>query len=78
MKAKKPLKDQYGGGDKSFVFKELSCYKDVESFENFLTSQERQSALMLIINRVRAQEGICYFSYLSLLSFYFYPIYKCV
>ena len=61
MKAKKPLKDEYGGGDKSFVFKELSCYKDIESFETFLTSQERQSALMFIINRLRAQEGINYF-----------------
>ena len=61
MKAKKPLKDEYGGGDKCFVFKELSCYKDIESFETFLTSQERQSALMFIINRLRAQEGIKYF-----------------
>ena len=63
MKAKKPLKDEYGGGDKSFVFKELLCYKDIHHFETFLTSQERQSVLMFIINRLRAQEGINYFAY---------------
>ena len=57
MHIPKPLKDEHGGGSKEFIFKERGCFKDVEYFENFLNSQERQSILLFVINRLRAQEG---------------------
>ena len=69
MKIKKPLKDEYGGGDKSFVSKELECYKDIGNLDTFLTSQERQGVLIFVINRLRAQEGIYCFIYVSILLF---------
>ena len=72
MNIKKPLKDEYGGGDKSFVFKELACYKDIGNLDTFLTGQERQGVLIFIINRLRAQEGIYFFIYVSILLFWFY------
>ena len=71
MKIKKPLKDEYGGGDKSFVFKELVCYKNIANLDNFLTSEERQGVLIFIINRLRAQEGIYCFIYVYKLLFSF-------
>ena len=71
MKIKKTLKDEYGGGDKSFVFKELVCYKDIGNLDTFLTSQERQGVLIFVINRLRAQEGIHFFIYVYILLFWF-------
>ena len=57
MQIPKQLKDEYGGGNKEFSIKELNSFKDIESFETFFTSQERQSVLIFLINRIRAQEG---------------------
>ena len=60
MHIPKPLKEDQGGGTKEFIFNDKCCYKDVENFEIFLTSQERQSILLFLLNRLRAQEGIHY------------------
>ena len=57
MHVPKALKDEFGGGNKEFVFEEMVCFENIENFEAFLTSQERQSILMFAINRIRAQKG---------------------
>ena len=57
MQIPKQLKDEYGGGNKEFNFMEMNSFKDIERFEDFLSTQERQSILMFLINRIRAQEG---------------------
>ena len=57
MHVPKPLKEEFGGGNKEFNFKEMTCFKDVENFELFLNSQERQAVLIFLINRLRAHEG---------------------
>ena len=57
MQIPKQLKDEYGGGNKEFSIKELNSFKDIENFGTFLSSQERQSVLIFLINRIRAQEG---------------------
>lgn len=53
----KPLKDEYGGGYREFIFNEMCRFKDIDNFETFFNSQERQSILIFVINRLRAQEG---------------------
>ena len=57
MHVPKALKDEFGGGNKEFVFEEMVCFENIENFEAFLSSQERQSILMFAINRIRAQKG---------------------
>ena len=57
MHVPKPLKEEFGGGNKEFNFKEMTCFKDIENFELFFNSQERQAVLIFLINRLRAHEG---------------------
>ena len=61
MHVPKALKDEFGGGNKEFVFEEMICFENIENFELFLTSQERQSILIFSINRIRAQKGNWHF-----------------
>ena len=60
MHIPKLLKDDFGGGNKEFSLQHMNLFKDIENFDIFLTSQERQSILEFILNRLRAQEGIYY------------------
>ena len=60
MHIPKLLKDDFGGGSKEFSLQHMNLFKDIENFDIFLTSQERQSILEFILNRLRAQEGIYY------------------
>ena len=57
MHIPKPLKDEFGGGNKEFNLKDLDHFHDIETFDGFLSSQERQSILSFTLNRLRAQEG---------------------
>ena len=57
MHIPKPLKDEFGGGNKEFNLKDLDHFKGIETFDGFLSSQERQSILSFALNRLRAQEG---------------------
>ena len=57
MRIPKVLKDEFGGGSKEFSFQHMNHFKDIETFNAFLTSQERQSILEFTLNQLRAQEG---------------------
>ena len=57
MHIPKTLKEEFGGGNKEFVLEEMMCFEDIDNFDTFLNSQERQSVLMFAINRIRAQKG---------------------
>ena len=58
MRIPKPLKDEFGGGNREFSFQDMNHFKDIETIDGFLSSQERQSILSYILNRIRAHEGI--------------------
>ena len=57
MGIRKPLKKEFGGGMKEFVFDEQECYEGVENELTFFTSQERQSIVYNKVNNLRAVEG---------------------
>ena len=60
MHIPKIVKDELGGGTKEFIFKDRDCFKNIEDIDCFFTSQERQSILLHVLNRLRAQEGNLY------------------
>ncbi|KAK7008996.1 anoctamin-8 [Biomphalaria glabrata] len=50
----KPLKSDYGGGMKEFVFEDQDCFAGIEDESTFLTSQERQSIVLHFLHELRA------------------------
>lgn len=50
----KPLKADYGGGMKEFVFEDQDCFAGIEDESSFLTSQERQSIVLHFLHELRA------------------------
>ncbi|XP_052796169.1 anoctamin-8-like [Mya arenaria] len=53
----KPLKAEYGGGQKEFLFEDRGCYEGVEDEGHFISSEERQSLVYQILLNLRALEG---------------------
>uniref|UniRef100_A0A915I863 Anoctamin n=1 Tax=Romanomermis culicivorax TaxID=13658 RepID=A0A915I863_ROMCU len=54
LNLKKRLKPEWGGGYREFVYDEHDCYENVENKGQFLTSQERASILLNLLQSVRA------------------------
>ncbi|XP_059171527.1 anoctamin-8-like [Physella acuta] len=50
----KPLKSDYGGGMKEFIYEDQDCFLGVEDESSFLTSQERQSIVLHFLHELRA------------------------
>ncbi|CAH1797955.1 unnamed protein product [Owenia fusiformis] len=57
LEIQKPLKLQYGGGNKEFIFDDQECFEGIEESSTFLTSQERQNIVQHMLNNLRAVEG---------------------
>ncbi|RUS79435.1 hypothetical protein EGW08_012812, partial [Elysia chlorotica] len=55
----KPLKSEYGGGMKEFVFEDQDCFAGIEEESFFFTSQERQSIVLHFLNELRATGDDC-------------------
>ena len=53
----KPLRLDYGGGKREFVYDEQECFEEVEEEEAFLSSQERQSIVYHMLMNLRAEPG---------------------
>ncbi|GIY12725.1 anoctamin-8 [Caerostris darwini] len=53
---RKPLKPQYGGGMKEFVYEERECFNQSENKDLFLSSQERQSIILNLLYGLRASD----------------------
>lgn len=53
----KPVRSEYGGGMKEFVFEDQDCFEGVLEEKHFLNSQERQSIVYHMLNNLRATEG---------------------
>lgn len=53
---RKPLKPQFGGGMKEFVYEERECFNQSENKDVFLSSQERQSIILNMLYGLRASE----------------------
>ena len=58
MRIPKILKEELGGGRKEFTLKDCHSFKLIQDMDSFLTSQERQSSLVHILNHLRADKGI--------------------
>jgi anoctamin-8 len=58
LELKKPIKSNYGGGIKEFIFEEQEFYENIENGDMFLTTQEKQSIVYEIINRIKCDKDI--------------------
>lgn len=56
LELKKPIKPNFGGGVKEFIFEEQEFYDQIENEEKFLTSQERQSIIYEMLNELTCGE----------------------
>ncbi|CAL1266921.1 unnamed protein product [Larinioides sclopetarius] len=56
MRLRKPLKPQFGGGMKEFVYEERECFNQSENKDLFLSSQERQSIILNLLYGLRASD----------------------
>lgn len=56
LELKKPIKANFGGGVKEFIFEEQEFYHDIEDEEKFLSTQERQSIINEILNKITCGE----------------------
>ena len=54
---RKPVKEEYGGGMKEFIFEDQEYFHGVEDVSSFLTSQERQSIVKYMLFNLRAADG---------------------
>ncbi len=58
MQVPKLLRADLGGGWKEFTIKEKDSFEGVTDMDVFLTSQERQSILLHLLNSVRAEKSM--------------------
>jgi anoctamin-8 len=49
---KKPIKPNYGGGIKEFIFDEQEFYLNIEESDLFFTTQEKQSIINEVLNQI--------------------------
>ena len=54
---RKPVKMEFGGGMKEFVFEDQDYFEGVDNHKTFLNSQERQSIVKTMLYNLRAVEG---------------------
>ncbi len=53
----KPIRSEYGGGLKEFVYEDQEYFEGVSDHGSFLNSQERQSIVQHMLFNLRATEG---------------------
>ena len=58
LELKKTIKSIYGGGIKEFIFEEQEFYENIEDEELFLTTQEKQSIIYEILNKIKCESEI--------------------
>ena len=54
---RKPMRPEYGGGTKEFVYDDLEFFVDADDESSFFTSQERQSIVRHMLFNLRAHDG---------------------
>jgi len=54
---RKPVKPEYGGGNKEFVYEDQEYFIGVDDASVFLTSEERQSIVRHMLFNLRAHQG---------------------
>ena len=54
---RKPVKKEFGGGQKEFVYEDQAFFDGVEDTSSFFTSQERQSIVRHMLLNLRAHHG---------------------
>ncbi|CAF2667701.1 unnamed protein product [Rotaria sp. Silwood2] len=57
LQLEKPIKQEFGGGYRIFLFDELEFYEGVEDEENFFSTQERQSIVFHLLYSIRIIEN---------------------
>lgn len=58
LELKKVIKSNFGGGVKEFIFEEQEFYENIEDEDRFLTTQEKQSIIYQIINRIKCESDV--------------------
>ena len=56
LQLEKPIKQEYGGGYRIFLFDDLELYEGVEDEEKFFSAQERQSIVLHLLYSIRLNE----------------------
>ena len=51
----KPLKSEFGGGMKEFIYDDQDCFSGIDNEFDFFTSQERQSIVLHFLCELRAE-----------------------
>ena len=54
---RKPVKEEYGGGNKEFVFEDQHFFVNSDNPATFFNSQERQSIVRHMLFSLRAHQG---------------------
>ena len=54
---RKPVKSEFGGGMKEFVFEDQEYFEGVRDKDTFFTSQERQAIVRNMLYNLRAVDG---------------------
>jgi anoctamin-8 len=54
---RKPVKPEFGGGNKEFVYDDQDYFIGTEDDSSFLTSQERQSIVRHMLYSLQARQG---------------------
>lgn len=58
LQLRKPVKNNYGGGVKEFIFEEQEFYKNIENELIFLTTQEKQSIILDILYQIKKDHEV--------------------
>lgn len=57
LQLEKPIKQEFGGGYRIFLFDDLELYDGVEDEEKFFNAQERQSIVLHLLYSIRLTEA---------------------
>jgi anoctamin-8 len=58
LELKKPIKQIYGGGVKEFIFEEQEFFDNIENEDLFLTTEEKQTIINLILNKIECDNDV--------------------
>ena len=56
LEIRKPIKQEFGGGMKEFIYENLDVFDGVEEASSFFTSQERQLIVKHMLYNLRAKD----------------------
>jgi hypothetical protein len=58
LELKKPIKANFGGGVKEFIFEEQEFYENIEDEDSFLSTQEKQAIILEALNQITCDTDV--------------------